>query len=89
MSVEVVNQTITLQLDVAQGPAGAPPRVSITDIEYDGSDRVIAYTMNDVEHVVSYVTNVDLTVTVTDVGGGTTRVTTLDAAGRIISATIS
>lgn len=89
MSVTVVDNVISLELSVGQGPAGRPPAIDITGITYDGSDRVTAYELNGVAHVVIYVTNGDSTVTVTDTGGGTTRVTTLDALGRPISATIS
>jgi len=89
MSVTVVDNVITLTIGTNQGPAGAPPTVNITEIEYDGSDRVISYLMNEVPHTVSYSTDGSGNVTMTDVGGGATRVTVTDSLGRITSAQIS
>lgn len=89
MSVTVVNQTIALGLSMGQGPAGRPPTVSITDIEYDGSDRVISYFLNGVAHTVEYEVDGSGNVTMTDEGGGTTKVVVTDALGRITSAEIS
>lgn len=75
----------TLAVSPGQGPAGRPPVVNITDMTYDGSDRVTGYKLNNVEHVVTYPDSV----TVVDTGGGQIRTTTLDGLGRIISAIIS
>lgn len=78
-------QSFTLLLNTGQGPAGRPPSVNITDITYDGSDRVTAYTINGVEHLVTYPDST----TIVDTGGGTVKTVTLDGLGRIISATVS
>lgn len=89
MATQVSAQSVQVTVSTGQGPAGAPPRVSITDIVYDGSDRVVEYSMNGVAHVVTYVTDGGGITTATDVGGGTTRTTVTDALGRITSAQIS
>ena len=88
MSVTVVDNVITLTLSTGQGPAGAPPRVDITEIHYDGSDRVIDYLQNGVLHEVEYVTDGGGITTATDTGGGLTKTTVTDALGRIVSSTI-
>lgn len=89
MSVTVVDNIIQLTVSSAQGPAGRPPEVDITDIEYDGSDRVISFVQNDVIYEIDYVTDGGGVTTATLTGGGVTRVFVTDALNRLISATVS